>query len=400
MTMSPEGSRFRFILLRDFRTVKDGRVICYNIGTAAHGFGTLSVLQKYLPEAKCAVWADAPLSDELAAMMRRRFPDVPVVAGTLKDGAPSTPELAAAVDRTDLFLVGSGSGIAPSVATSLAEFRRLTGKAAAAYAIGCSRSFFPLLKELDSASFRDSEALELAGESGNVRIGPAPDAVFDFDCADDVFAEEFLRKNSLRTGEFVCCIPGWRVTPRWEFFGGPASPEKVRRNEAFVAHDLALLREAVIHTVRRHGKKVLLCAEQIPEMSLLGPLFRSLPADAASACVVLPVFWDPAEALGVYRRSAAVFGIEMHSQVMALGSGIPSAVFRHSGFGSKSSMWKDIGVPEWLLEIDDPDSAAKACAIVDSLLDGPSAREKVRRCRERIDRAAGSAVRRQFRVAG
>ena len=54
--------RYKNILLRDFRTVKDGRVINFNIGTAAHCPGTLAVLKKYLPsEVKITVWADAPV---------------------------------------------------------------------------------------------------------------------------------------------------------------------------------------------------------------------------------------------------------------------------------------------------------------------------------------------------
>jgi len=396
---TPRGKvRFRNILLRDFRTVKDGKVICYNIGTAAHPYGNLAVLQKHLPEAKVTVWADAPLDDALADWMRRRFPEAPVVTGTLKKGIASTPELAAAVKEADLFLVSSGNSIAASVERSMKEFRSATGKPAAAYAIGCYRSILPAVKTLDSASFRDSKALKLAEGAENERICWAPDAVFDFDCADEAFAGEFLRKHQLKAEEFVCCIPGQRVTPRWEFFGGPVLPRAVKLNAAFAAHDQALLREAIIRVVRRWKKQVLLCAEQIPEMALLEPLYRSLPEDVAKSCVVLPTFWGPAEALAVYRRSIAVFGIEMHSQVMALGSGIPSAVFRHKGFGSKSNMWADIGVPEWLLDIDDTDSTAKALAILDDLLADPAAaRKKVRLCRERIDAAAEAAVRMQFR---
>ncbi len=397
--MGPRNAaRFQSILLRDFRTVKDGKVICYNIGTAAHAFGNLAVLQKHLPEAQVTVWADAPLDASLAGMMRKRFPKVAIVTGSLKDGEATPPGLAEAVKSADLFLISSGNGIASSVAKSLKEFQEITEKPAAAYAIGCDRSQFPILNQLDSASFRDSKSLARAEKSENDRICWAPDAVFDFDCADDVYAEAFLEENSWLPGEFVCCIPGQRATPRWEFFGGPASPRAIQLNEASAAHDQALLREVITYVVRRWRKKVLLCAEQIPEMALLAPLYRSLPEDVAASCAVLPEFWNPAQALGIYRRSAAVFGIEMHSQVMALGNGIPSAVFRHRGFGPKSTMWEDIGVPEWLLEIDDPDSTEKACTIVDDLLSDPvAAREKVRHCRERIDSAAEAAVRMQFR---
>ena len=39
------------ILLRDFRTVKNGEVVNFNIGTAAHAPGTLAVLKKHLGDA-------------------------------------------------------------------------------------------------------------------------------------------------------------------------------------------------------------------------------------------------------------------------------------------------------------------------------------------------------------
>ena len=42
----------------------------------------------------------------------------------------------------------------------------------------------------------------------------------------------------------------------------------------------------------------------------------------------------------------------MHSQVMALGSGIPAMVCRTKEFGSKSQMWNDIGLEEWLFDFD------------------------------------------------
>ena len=53
-------SPYRHVMVRDFRTVKDGQVICFNIGTAAHCPGTLATLMKRWPDTKFSVWADAP----------------------------------------------------------------------------------------------------------------------------------------------------------------------------------------------------------------------------------------------------------------------------------------------------------------------------------------------------
>ena len=102
--------KYRNIILRDFRTLKNGRVVNYNIGTAAHAPGNIAVLKKYLaPDTKISIWAEAPLSPPLDAMMRRGFPEVPIIAGTLKNGVFSSPELESLVRESDLFLISSGS---------------------------------------------------------------------------------------------------------------------------------------------------------------------------------------------------------------------------------------------------------------------------------------------------
>ena len=103
MQVSQGGvSPYRHILVRDFRTVKDGKVVNFNVGTAAHCPSTLAVLMKRWPEVKFSVWADAPLVPELATLMARRFPNVAIYTG---DKEPETD--------ADLLLVSSGSGMSP-----------------------------------------------------------------------------------------------------------------------------------------------------------------------------------------------------------------------------------------------------------------------------------------------
>lgn len=391
--------RYSRILLRDFRTVKDGQVINYNIGTAAHCPGTIAVLRRCLPEAKITVWADAPLAPGLAGMMRRHYPDIPVVYGSFKNGVATSPELAAAVNGSDLFLISSGNGIAGSVGRSLQDYRQATGKPASAYAIGCSKALFPLLAQLESVSLRDRQALQTAMAAQVPLKLWAPDAVFYFQCADTAFADEFMRSNHLEKGRFICVIPGWRYTPRWEFWGTPVNAVQQKSNEEHLEHDQGLLREVIIRAVRRFNVKVLLCAEQIPEMTLLKKgLYDALPQDVADNCVVLPSYWEPDQALAVYKCSCLVCGIEMHSQVMALGNGIPAVIFRHRNFGSKSSMWNDIGLSEWLVDIDDSDSVQRAVDCISAILaDVKGAETKVLQALKRIDEATRKAVNAQFR---
>ncbi len=391
--------RYKNILLRDFRSVKSGQVVNFNIGTAAHGPGTLAVLKKYLPpEVKITVWADAPLAPELAKMMRNRFPEVPIVHGKLSSNPP--PELLKAVDQADLFLVSSGASIAGSVRHSLEAFQKRTGKPAAAYAIGCTPTLIPWLDRLDFVWLRDPVAAEIARSSSCPLQGWAPDAVFDFDAADAAAAAEFLRKNNLRPGGFICCIPGNRNTPRWEYFNTPFRADQDAENRRFVESDNAPLVEIIRLAVQKYKLKVLICPEQITEIALIRPqVYDKLPPEIRKYCVPMDSMWSPDLALGVYRASRGVFGVEMHSQVMAAGNGVPGVLLRHPRFGSKSEMWKSVGLQEWLIHTDLPDYTAKAVAAADKILGDPEwSAAKLRRARNIIDKANQEAIRKSFRI--
>lgn len=387
------------ILLSDFRTVKNGEVINFNIGTAAHAPGTLAVLRKHLPEARVAVWAEAPLSAPLAGLMARHFPEVPVVSGH-PDG-PDAPELARAVAEADLFLVSSGSTVAGPVRRNMDEFLRRTGKPAGAYAIGFHPDTLPWLDRMRFAWFRDPvSTAEAAARSRCPLQGWAPDAVFDFDCTDTAGAVRFMAENGLAPGAFICCIPGQRHTPRWEYFDVPFRPERAAENARHEERDNAPLIPLIGEAVRRFGLKVLICAEQISELPLIRRLiFDRLPPNVRAACVPQEAWWPPDLALGVYRASRGVFGVEMHSQVMAVGNGVPGVVLRHPQFGSKCEMWKSIGLADWLLDADSPDSISGAAAVLRDILTHPDrTAEKLRNARRIIDRAAAEAVRRSFPV--
>ena len=391
----PGKPRYRHILLRDFRTVKDGMVINYNIGTAAHGPSTMAVLEKYLPDdVRITIWSSAPLETSFAQMMRRRFPDAEWVYGSLSDSDPDTSSLARAVAESDLFLVSSGSGIA--VASSLREYKGKTGKPTAAYAIGYGTSQDDMQRDMDFIWFRDEPSLASARKRQAVPpvTGWAPDAVFDFDCVDEEGAAALMREGGLEPGRFICCIPGFRYTPRWEYFGTPVIEDRQAVNEARELEENDILCRIITETVRERGLKVLICAEQIPELRLCREaVYERLPEDVREQCVLQQAWWSPDVALGVYRQSLCVCGIEMHSQVMAAGNGVPAVVFRHSGFGSKSEMWNTIGLGDWLLDIDTPDAPQRACQIVGSILDHPvEAFWKLENARRIIESAEREAV--------
>jgi hypothetical protein len=119
-------------------------------------------------------------------------------------------------------------------------------------------------------------------------------------------------------------------------------------------HDLGPLRQAIVEIVRQTTMKVLICPEDETQMSVgKETLFDKLPDDVKANVVWRPHFWLTDEALSTYVRSAGVFGAEMHSPIMCIGNAIPAIVCRWEEQTSKGIMWRDIGLREWLFNLDE-----------------------------------------------
>ena len=120
-------------------------------------------------------------------------------------------------------------------------------------------------------------------------------------------------------------------------------------------HDHRALREAVIEVVQQTPLKVLLCPEDQTQMAVgKEMLWDTLPEDIKPRVVWRENYWLTDEALSTYVRSAGLFGSEMHSPIMAIGNGIPAIVCRFEEQTSKGIMWRDIGLGDWLFDLDQP----------------------------------------------
>jgi len=363
-----------------------------NIGDIAHTPGVLALLERHIPEAEVILWSSGDITPEVIAMEQRRFPKLKIVKGGINaDGTTRVPELDEAIDWCDFLLHGSG----PSLVAyrDLAAFVRRTGKPFGVYGItygGGSPEQQALMSRAKFLYFRDTVSLAKATSE---RIACpvmefGPDGAFATDLRDDAAAAAFLQKNRLEDRRFLCCLARYRYTPYWLVKPGrEKDPQRDARNQAMREHDIRPLRDAVVAVVRQTDHQVLLCPEDMTQMTITKEeIYDQLPADVKPRVVWRETFWLTDEALSVYRRSSGLFGLEMHSPIMALGNGIPAIVCRFEEQTSKGFMWRDIGLGDWLVDMDQPDDVARLTATVLSLATDPAAaREKVARAAKFVE---------------
>ncbi len=379
-----------------------------NIGDIAHTPGVLALIEKHIPEAEVRLWASGDLSEEVAAMEHKRFPKLKIVKGSLgADGKASNADLGEAVAWADFLLHGSGPSLV--AAKDVAAFAKHTGKPYGVYGItrGASTSDKEILDHAKFVYFRDSVSLERAKKDGvkSPIMEFGPDGAFACDLRDDATATAFLKANGLEEGKFLCCLSRLRFTPYWTI------PDKKRafdakrheRNEAMKEHDHKALREAIIAVVRETPLKVLLCPEDMTQVAVSKEMFwDKLPEDVRKRVVWRDKYWLTDQALSTYVRSAGIFGSEMHSPIMAIGNGIPAIVCRFEEQTSKGFMWRDIGLGEWLFDLDKAeDHKGIVPAVLAMAKDPAAAKAKMAKARafvEQRQRETMAAVKKHLAV--
>jgi hypothetical protein len=366
MAAAARPVRPRRILLRSsWQTV--------NIGDVAHTPGLLATLETHLPDAEVTLWPSS-VGDGVAEMLSRRFPRLTIAADK------------AAVEQAfadcDFLLHGSGPSLVAQ--KDVARWRDQTGKPFGVYGITLPRTpssatvatspeglarTVDLLNAARFVYFRDSASLALARELGCrcAAMEFGPDGAFGTDLRDDARATAFLAAHGLEPGRFLCCIPRLRYTPYWAIpgHGRPFDPVKHARNEALREHDHAPLREAIVAVVRETGLAVLVCPEDRTQMAIgRERIVERLPDDVRRRVVWRENYWLPDEALSTYLQSAGLFGNEMHSPIMCVGNGVPAIVCRFAEQTSKGIMWRDIGLGDWLFDLDDEADVGRVPAAV------------------------------------
>ncbi len=351
-----------------------------NIGDIAHTPGVLHLLEQHLPDVEVRLWPSS-VENGVREMLAARFPKVRIVQGA--------EALQQAFEECDFLLHGSGPSLVAE--RDVVKWSKATGKPYGVYCItfsttgstatqpatdGVVANTVQVLSGAKFVYFRDSASLQLAKDKGCTSpiMEFCPEGSFAVDLRNDSAAEAFLKANDLEQGKFLCCIPRLRYSPYWRMKPGvPLDEKKHARNEAMKEHDLAPLREAIVAVVRQTEMKVLVCPEDSSQMEIgREMLVDKLPEDAKAKVVWRPNYWLTDEALNTYVRSAGVFGAEMHSPIMCIGNGIPAIVCRWAEQTSRGIMWRDIGLGEWLFELDKEDEVARVVPAVLAMAKAPA----------------------------
>lgn len=348
------GRKPRILLRSSWQTI--------NIGDIAHSPGVLAILEKHIPEAEVILWA-SHVGNGVREMILRRFPNLRIItAGGTRATRHREAEVHAMFDDIDLFLHGSGPWLV--AARHVGQWIEKTGKPFGVYGITLPESradaqIVSLLNQAKFVFFRDSVSLEVAKQKGVAApvMEFGPDGAFAFDIRDDEKACAFLADNQLEPGKFLCFIPRYRKTPEWELPGREQPEEEWRhlheRNQAMAEQDLRPYREAIIAVVQNTKMKVLVCPEDQTQIALGKKfIYDMLPGDVKKRVVCRDRFWLTDEALSTFLKSAGLFGLEQHSPIMCIGSGVPAMLGRFHEQTSKGFMWKDIGLSEWFFDSD------------------------------------------------
>jgi polysaccharide pyruvyl transferase WcaK-like protein len=364
-----------------------------NIGDIAHTPGVLAILEREMPEAQISLWP-SDVSNGVQEMLQARFPKVKVIKKS---------EVKQAFADHDFLLHGSGPSLVAQ--KDVERWAAETGKPYGIFGITFSRQgstatqpspesvtakTISVFNGAKFVFFRDSVSLELAKSLGCTcpLLEFGPDGAFATDLREEEAATAFLKQHDLADGQFLCCIPRYRFTPYWVIPAKKAKldPVKDARNTAMREHDLAPLRQAIIEVVQQTQMKVLICPEDQTQMQIgKEMLYDKLPAEVQKRVVWRPNYWLTGEAVSTYLRSAGLFGSEMHSPIMCIGNGIPAIVCRWAEQTSKGIMWKDIGLSEWLFDMDqDADVAKVVPAVLAMAKDPAAAKEKAKAAQQRV----------------
>lgn len=374
-----------------------------NIGDIGHTPGTLRVIEEHLPEVKVVLWA-MKLDERVTAMLQKRFPKVEILQGSLTGKGEKDEVLRQAISNCDLYIRNSGMG----QDISFMQFCQKAGKPYGLF----GQSYFASMVEgkggeerlalLNAAAFiytRETKTLEIL-KKGGVKtpvLQFGPDGCFGIDVRDDVRGLATMQKLGLEERKFITIqlrtntakLPGVDDTRTPKLNPLHPTPEQIADDERRAAK----YRELVTMWVKKTGHKVLIAPEVKKEMGHNKRLIHDLlPPEIQKHVVNLEEFWNADEAASVFARAHTIVCHEPHSPIIALANGTP-IIHTYSEFHSpKCWMFKDIGLGEWLLEMDETpvEKMAETLFAIDA--DYPAAQAKVKKAMSYVHECFGKSM--------
>lgn len=357
-----------------------------NIGDVGHTPGTLRYLREHIPEAKVTLWLSS-YNDAILSMLKNRFPEVNIIEANATNAGVAVQQ---AFDEADMFIQNSGMKFNQFWKPPVEVIKRSIDAKVAFCLYGQSFDGFkpdnePEMSELLSNASqiycRDNESffyLRKIGTRPDI-LGFGPDGCFGIDVKDEAKAEAYLDQAGLKSKEYIT-VTIRTNTPK----SGTASvlnpKEPTNEEKAQDALWAGKLREVMQYWVKETGRKVLLVPEvdkEIPHAKRL--LWEPLPSDVQKHVVHRSSFWNVDEAAAIYARAHTVVSMEPHSCIIALANGTPVLHLFSPKHGLKAWMFRDIGLPEWLYNIEQDTADDFSKALLEIHQDYGGAEAKVRR---------------------
>ena len=355
-----------------------------NIGDIGITPSMLHLLQQYIPTAEVTVVANSR-AKATEAYLTKRFPDCHVVESPFNLSIEkNSPEFQDAFDQADIVLYNSGTTLSYgrweknwNRTMPLAMPLFMAREAGKPYGIYCQsfekfawpsdKLFVPMLSDASFIFARDGNSLEYIKSIGVappiIRWGP--DATFAFNQHDEDAADAFMKEHDLKPRKFIT------ITIRTGIQGFLDK----EREEAHAAK----IRQLIETWVDKTGHDVLICPEVEWEIEPSRKLIlERLPQKVRSHVKFKNKFWLPDEAFSVYAKAEVIVSMEQHSIILALAAGTPVILPRFWENGRKAWMLRDLGIDEWLFDIDEDPEDQITAALLDIHNDYDTALNKVK----------------------
>jgi hypothetical protein len=354
----PEKKVPAFLIVSGWQTV--------NIGDIAHTPGLLALIDQYFPGSEYYLWPRDIEGHGVEAMLIKHFPKLKILK-TNKPGETDirmSDEIKTVFDRCDMLLHGSGPHVLEIYKIKL--WMEHTRKPFGVCGV-TEQEITPELGDIvkKSAFFftRETASLDIVRDylTNPENTGFFPDATFNLNIHNEDKAVTFLNNHELTDKEFICIVPRLRYTPYYKIHDYVNwNEEKINEvntiNDRHKEIDHEKLRTVMINWIRETGNKVLICPEMTYQIDIMDELLIDpLPNDIKKNVVKKSAFWITDEAASVYKRAFAVISMECHSPIISFANNTPAFYIRQKEDTIKGQMYHDIGLQDWVFEIDEVD---------------------------------------------